>query len=316
MPDIRLSIQQDYSAISAVLRRVTPENMRSEDQLRRADATRPDFCKHQRWIAEQHGVVQGFAYYTQFADLYDPHLFWVKVVVLPEHQRRGIGSALYAAVSEGVAAHNPKVLKVGIREDRVAGLAFAVRHGFIEYSRRIPAELDVQSCDLSHYADSEAVLATQGITLRSAAALAEDPDRDRKLYDLQWALDQDVPISEPITRLTMDQFRAQVLDNPRLSQEGTFVATRGGDYIGLSTLYEQDAQTLGVDITGTIGPYRRLGVATALKVRAIRWAQQQGYRTIEVTNDAVNAGMLAINRVLGFKSLPAEIQMQKHMVGS
>ena len=57
--------------------------------------------------------------------------------------------------------------------------------------------------------------------------------------------------------------------------------------------------------------FRGRGVARALKLRTVRWAQENEIQFIDTANDAENARMLAINVRMGYKPLPAREEWLK-----
>ncbi|GIL13339.1 MAG: GCN5 family acetyltransferase [Chloroflexota bacterium] len=315
-PLIRPFREDDYPAIAAVTQATLPDNeYASADQFRYGDERRDPAMKFARWMAEIGGRVVGLSYYTQYADLYDPRMFWVMVRVIPEFQRQGIGTALYETLLAGVCRFDPLALRVSIREDQTAALAFARRRGFAEYHRRHESWLEVAAADLSGLNALETRLEHEGIRVRSVAELADDPQRDMKLYDLQWALDQDIPIGEPITRMAFETFRKSMLEHPDYLADGTFVALDGERYIGLSSFYRSGPHELHIDLTGTLPEYRGRGIATLLKMRGVRFARATGYARIVAMNDPSNGPMLAINQKLGYVRRPAQIRLQKVFQG-
>ena len=46
---------------------------------------------------------------------------------------------------------------------------------------------------------------------------------------------------------------------------------------------------------------RRRGLATVVKLAVARWCAEHGIERLTTSNDGENAGMLAINRELGFR---------------
>ncbi|MBE2224121.1 MAG: GNAT family N-acetyltransferase [Anaerolineae bacterium] len=56
--------------------------------------------------------------------------------------------------------------------------------------------------------------------------------------------------------------------------------------------------------------YRRRGIATALKVHIIRFAQENGVQEIFTGNDSQNP-MYQLNLKLGFKSQPSWVRVEK-----
>lgn len=312
MITIRSSEPADYEFIANLLTIARPELPVTPDMLRYRDSVRPPHCVHRVWIAQEAGVQVGMAQITQYADLYDAHALWVSIIVHPDHRTRGIGTAL-AETLHSIVEQMALVqrLQTTIREDRIPGLHFAQKLGFAARSRRFDSVLDISTFDFDAN-PARAHLPEHGIEIMSMTELLRDPDRDRKFYDLYWLLDSDVPIDEPITRLSFEDFRAQVIDNPSFLHDGTFVAVNAAhEYIGTVALFSDGGDSVDVDLTGTRADYRGRGIATMLKIYGIHWAQRQQFRYMTVTNDEYNAGMLHINARLGFVRQPALITLQK-----
>ncbi|MBV7337408.1 GNAT family N-acetyltransferase [Chloroflexi bacterium TSY] len=85
------------------------------------------------------------------------------------------------------------------------------------------------------------------------------------------------------------------------------------EYIGLTSLWgELSSDTLYVGMTGVKRSYRRKGIATALKLRAISYAQAHGIRLLMTSNNSENP-MYQINLNLGFQSYDIEIKLVKKL---
>jgi GNAT superfamily N-acetyltransferase len=65
--------------------------------------------------------------------------------------------------------------------------------------------------------------------------------------------------------------------------------------------------------TGVDPAYRGRGIARALKLRTILWAQENGIERIFTGNDMTNHRMLSINISLGYEALPADIQLVRDL---
>ena len=55
------------------------------------------------------------------------------------------------------------------------------------------------------------------------------------------------------------------------------------------------------ELTGVVKGFRRRGIATRLKRIGLGWAISNGYESVRTRNDSTNAGMIAVNRRLGFR---------------
>lgn len=62
-----------------------------------------------------------------------------------------------------------------------------------------------------------------------------------------------------------------------------------------------------VYMTAVVRDWRGRGVATALKRATIEWAIARGLDELGTANDTVNAPMRAVNRRLGYRPLPDDI---------
>ena len=61
--------------------------------------------------------------------------------------------------------------------------------------------------------------------------------------------------------------------------------------------------------TGVERDYRGRGLAQALKLLAVRFAQHYGAAYIRTNNDSQNAPMLAVNRKLGYRPEPGKYRL-------
>ena len=83
----------------------------------------------------------------------------------------------------------------------------------------------------------------------------------------------------------------------------------GVSQIGINPATPDKVQTW---LTGVRRAYRRLGLATALKLQAIAFVQTHGARYIETDNEENNP-MYTINMTLGFEPQPAWLEFQKEI---
>jgi GNAT superfamily N-acetyltransferase len=309
---IRDFTPEDYPVMTDLLNAVDPEYPETEAQRRFWDEHRDPKCRFRRWVAEAEGELVAIGDYNQSGWIYHPRKFLVFVAVHPEHWGRGIGRALYDHVTAALAPFDPIGLRSQAREDRARSVRFLTDRGFREDMRSWESRLDVRAFDFSAFDGAEERPGEHGIEILTLKELETDPDRDRKLYDLDWELSQDVPHTEPLTRTDYELWVKMHLRNPNLLPEGYFLAVHNGEYVGLSALWlNQATPDLFTGLTGVRREYRRKGIALALKLRAVRYARERGAPLIRTWNEIGNRGMLSINERLGFVKQPAWIEYVK-----
>lgn len=320
---IRPFTTDDYEGVATVLNADTPEYPTTAGNIRDRDARRPERLTWLRLVAEEDGpsvapAVAGVVTATQMTWMYHPQKFFFDLNVYPRLVGEGVRAALYKAMLEALAPHDPIQLNTRAREDETDRLRFLEARGFVEYDRDWESRLDPARAELGEYNGLEPALREQGIVLRTLAELMEsDPDYARKLFDLDWEASQDVPLEETVTRPSFDEYYAEHFESPNIMPDAYFVAVdeASGDYAGVSNLWRSaaDPGELYTGFTGVKRAYRRRGIALALKLKAVAFAQTHGNPTIKTWNAQKNRPMLAINERLGFVKQPAWIAFRKKM---
>jgi GNAT superfamily N-acetyltransferase len=199
------------------------------------------------------------------------------------------------------------------REDQPGGLALLRKYGFIQVMRSPMSRLDVAAFDATRFAATEEKVRRAGITIHRMSDLkSRDPDWKRHWYDLELAINADHPMPDRGEPLPFETF-AGFLDSPLVNTDAAFFALDPtGTYVGQSTLEVPDAHstTLSVGMTGVLRSHRRMGIATALKIRTIEFAKAYGAQQIQTSNEENNP-MFQLNLALGFQPAPAWLNFEK-----
>jgi ribosomal protein S18 acetylase RimI-like enzyme len=298
---IRPFTMDDYQAIASIHNQLFPDDPYSPEEGRFWDKHRDPKTRFQRWLVERDGQTIGMAEYSQREDAYHPRKFWFNLEVHPDWQRQGIGSALLERLLAALQQYDPLLVQTQVREDMTPSVSFLEARGFQNVWRMWESQLDVTGFDFTPYADVEERLRERGIEIKPITELASDPERDRKLWALDDELEQDIPSLDEQTPFGYEQFVEKFLRNPQMPHEAYFIALHDGEYIGLTALWRPSLEEgLISSLTGVKRAYRRQGIALALKLRTIAYAQEQGKPYIKTWNDSPNEGMIALNERLGF----------------
>ena len=138
---IREFLPKDYKAIVSIHASqniVWPEYPPSPEAWANVDHARSSKTKFRRWVALEFEQVVGFASYSSSPWTYPPGGADINVEVLPPYQRRGIGSALYQQILEGIQAINPTALRADAFTNLPQGFTFLQKRGFYEAFRETP----------------------------------------------------------------------------------------------------------------------------------------------------------------------------------
>jgi GNAT superfamily N-acetyltransferase len=201
------------------------------------------------------------------------------------------------------------------KEDLARQTEFYQKRGFIAKNRAWESRLDLSTFDHSkfhHYLDR---VAREGVTFTTLAQEKKDEPFLRQLHELVQLINEDMPREAPFTPLSYEQWKAFSYDNPRVIPEGYWIARKDSQLVGLSDVHRNEKTPGGLsqDDTGVRREYRSRGIATALKVKVIEWAKQNGFKSIKTWNDSKNVPMLAVNTRLGFKRQVGWVLMQKDL---
>jgi GNAT superfamily N-acetyltransferase len=220
--------------------------------------------------------------------------------VLPEHRGQGVGDTLYRALSEHAARLGLSSLWGRIEEGDAASLSFAEKRGFEEVGREYEVVLDVADADT-------AVAPPPGIELVS---LAEHPELVRSVYVVDTEVGPDVPSHEAVHEpMTFERWHATYFEGPGAMPTACIVALVEGEVVGYTGLRRRGSASPTAEnlLTAVRRPWRRRGIATALKRAQIARARDAGIEQIYTTNDETNVGMRGVNARLGYRPAPTRI---------
>jgi GNAT superfamily N-acetyltransferase len=286
----------DDSALAVaveVANAVTPDHALTLDERRQIFEALP---RNRTFVAYDDGVPLGTS--SGLFHPASPHPS-CRNLVLPEARRRGVGTALYRAISEWAAGEGATLVEFRADEADPAGIEFAVRRGFREISREIKAILELERIE------PPAVVPPDGVVI---VPWSERPELARGLYDVYTEATPDIPGDETEIE-PYDDWLSLHMHGPGDRADATFVAVAGDEVAGFAKLSLTAAQpeTAYHDLTGVKRAWRGRGIASALKSAQIAWAKRAGYKWLATNNEERNAPIRHLNERFGYRPGPALI---------
>ena len=305
--------ESEYAAIVAIINATYPEFPTTVEQMQHEDRSlNPDYL-FQRLVAEVDGQIVAVGTYFESPWFKAAGNIRTSLTVHPDFRQQGIGSACYDRTLADLQPRQPSSLVARARDDQAAGIRFLEQRGFKQVEREPRSTLKVNQFDPKPFAPITRRVQEAGIRIVSVAELMEtDPDWKRKMWELDGQVSRDIPSHDPIEIPPLEQYEKDILGAFGFMPTSYFIALDGDQIVGMSGLLRDAAgdDRLYTELTGVHRDYRRQGIATALKLRCIAFAEDYGATEIITTNEETNP-MYTLNLRLGFTPLPSWLTYEK-----
>jgi GNAT superfamily N-acetyltransferase len=314
---IRRCTDDDYQSVFDIVTAAYPSDasLHDPETLRHIDKRLKEKYNLRRYILETDGHPVGAAHSYNMVSMYHPQKFLVSLAIHPDQQGRGLGTRLYDHVVAQLSPFDPIRLLARCRDDMAAGRRFLEKRGYQEENRELESIIHLQGFDPAELSAAVDRVLGQGIGFCKIRDLTTLPDWEQKLYELIIHIQADMPTSDTYTPPSLEDIKRLDWEGPKHYPEGYFVALDGDRIVGVSIFMKdlKNPKELHTDDTGVHRDYRRRGIATALKVKALTWAKDAGYDTIRTANEYTNRAMLSINERLGFEKFPDWVYFTKDL---
>lgn len=215
--------------------------------------------------------------------------------VLPEHRRRGVGSALLHRLAEHVESLGLALVRASADDE--ASEKFAHRFGFVEVNREVEQTYTLTTTP----SVSPAPAGIQVVTAQERPGLWEECF-DGFGREALAGFSVDTPLDVSLERWSRDWLG-----------EPMFLALHDGEVVGCAGLgLDSDNPTRAENsLTAVRGDWRRRGLAVHLKQRTLAWAAEHGITEVYTWTQDGNAAMRTLNTRLGYATTRTGIQLSR-----
>lgn len=315
----KIRTPDDYASIAEILGYVFSEPTTAEN-LADEDAKIPDTGS--LWINED-GLLAGFDRYRLVAvnekgEIVGYGISWRApwteagelnhlLAVHPDYRKQGIGRALYKELENWAVLNGASKLNYEVNDHEASSITFAEHRGFEQERHLFESVLELPNDSLG----SMYSLPQSSIVIKPLSEM-EESDAERKLYELYKVTSRDIPgISGDY--FDFSEWKKWTLELPGARPEYVLIALDEDRFVGVAHLLHQSStQSMYHEYTGVDKAYRGRGIGFALKMSAVKLAEQLNIKYLRTNNDSLNHPMLHINRdLLGYKPVPGRYKTVK-----
>ena len=274
-----------------------------------------------RLLLYDNSILIGVIYYSQGRDENNKTCFYT-LNLDPAYNHKGYRHLLYNTMLEKAKKFNCNMVHTSIYDhpNYKEHQKLLINEGFKLVQTNREYSCDIRKVDIKKYQPLIEKLESNGIKFYDSREemvtnTQKFPDHFKKLEELEWMIEQDFPIPDGIThtRLPFKHWLKLCHDFYKNSYGVDIVAVYKKQYIASTdiTVYPKSEPHKGwTGGLGVLKKFRRKGIATALKIKAIEKLLEKGVTEIRTDNEENNP-MYKINVALGFKPVPFSLDYSK-----
>ena len=250
-------------------------------------------------LAEEDGEVVGAGYCVTGWHT-PPHRGIGAALVVPARRGHGTGDELRGVIERWAAERGVTELDGPVAEEDGGSLAWAAARGYEEAGRNSRMVLDLAAVG------APAVEPPAGIEL---VTWAERPDLAEGLWEVAREAAPDIPGEEETDVGSLEEWLDRDMRGGGDRPEAVFAALEDGEVLGFAKLAfsEETPARAYHDLTGVKRAHRGRGIAAVLKAAQIRWAKEQGFATLQTSNEIRNAPIRHLSAKHGYVLEPGVV---------
>ena len=310
---------EEFIELARIDNLVNHDSINHPDDDKRNWSLRDKSIIRDRLLLYKENLLIGVMYYSQGRDQNKRTTFFT-LNIDPEHNNKESREILYNRMLEEVKLFNSNRVLTSVYEHSNYDLVrqFLIENEFKLVQTNREYSCDITKIDIKKYQPLIKKLESEGIKFYdSREEMLDFPNHYKKLEELEWAYSQDFPVPKGIehTRPPFDHYMKILNDYYENSYGADIVAVIDGKYIGSTDLEVYPKTEPHKAWTGGLGvlkEFRRRGIATALKIKAMERLLEKGVTEVRTDNEENNP-MYKINVALGFKPVPFSLEYLKEI---
>ena len=147
---------------------------------------------------------------------------------------------------------------------------------------------------------------------------ADRPELSPGMWEVAREATPDIPGEEEDDVGTLEEWLARDMEGASDDPRAVFVALAGGEVVGYAKLSLSPAtpERAYHDLTGVRRSARGKGIAGALKRTQIAWAKENGYSTLQTSNEVRNEPIRRLNERHGYVLEPGVAIVRRTIGGT
>jgi len=316
-------IDEEFKELARIDNLVNHDSINHPDDDKDSWKIRDKSLIRDRLLLYDKDILIGAIYYSQGRDENNKTTFFT-LNLDPSYNNNGYRKLLYNKILEKVKIFNCNKVHTSIYNhpnyEEVKKLIIKEKFKLVQTNREYSC--DIRNVDIDKYQPLIKKLESEEIRFydskeEMATNIQKFPDHFKELEELEWIIEQDFPIPDGIshTRIPFKHWLKLCHDFYKNSYGVDIVAVYKKQYIASTdiTVYPKSESYKGwTGGLGVLEKFRRRGLATALKIKAIERLLKKGVTEIRTDNEENNP-MYKINVALGFKPVPFSLDYMKEI---
>ena len=233
-----------------------------------------------------------------------PHRAIGAALVEPAARGAGTGTAVLRALEAWARDRGATELDGPVQEDDAESIAWTERRGYAEAGRDSHLVLDLTSIDPPQPDPPPGI---------EIVTWADRPELAQGLYEVAAEASRDIPGEEENDVGSLEEWLERDMGGTGDDPRAVFVALAGDEVVGFAklSLSSGNRERAFHDLTGVRRTWRGRGIAAALKRTQIAWAKNEGYTSLQTSNEARNEPIRRLNDRYGYVVEPGRVFVRR-----